>query len=225
MIFRILCCPDENSQPKGQVAQLLQSVCENQMDRFAILQSGPQEGKPSGVVPTVYSEYAAYYYPWLNVVDPTTNITTLIPPGGHIAGIYARSDQNENVAKDPANEQIVGIDSLQLPIDNGTQGILNPHRRKLSSILQRTGKPGLGRAHHLARPGLEIYQRAEAFHLRGKVDPARHAVGGFRAERHAHVGARHPQRQRFSDRIVDAGYAAGRNQRAGLFRTLRSAPP
>ncbi len=122
----LLCCPDENSQPKGQVAQLLQSVCENQMDRFAILQSGPQEGKPSGVVPTVYSEYAAYYYPWLNVVDPTTNITTLIPPGGHIAGIYARSDQNENVAKDPANEQIVGIDSLQLPIDNGTQGILNP---------------------------------------------------------------------------------------------------
>lgn len=122
----ILCCPDENSQPKGQIAQLLQSQCENQMDRFAILQSGPNEGKPSGVVPTVVSKYTAYYYPWLNVVDPTTDITTLIPAGGHIAGIYARSDQNENVAKDPANEQIIGIASIQLPIDNGTQGILNP---------------------------------------------------------------------------------------------------
>jgi phage tail sheath protein FI len=122
----ILCCPDENSQPKGSIAGQLQSTCMNLMDRFAILQSGPTEGKPSGVVPTVNSSYTAYYYPWVNVVDPTTDVITLIPPGGHIAGIYARSDQNENVAKDPANEQIVGIDSIQLPIDNGTQGILNP---------------------------------------------------------------------------------------------------
>lgn len=122
----ILCCPDENSQPKGQIAQLLQAQCENQMDRFAILQSGTNEGKPSGVTPTAISKYTAYYYPWLNVVDPTTNVVTLIPPGGHIAGIYARSDQEENVAKDPANEQILGIDSIQIPIDNGTQGILNP---------------------------------------------------------------------------------------------------
>lgn len=122
----ILCCPDENSQPKKSVAGLLQSVCETLKDRFAILQSGSAEGKPSGVVPTVNSKYAAYYYPWLNVVDPTTNVITLIPPGGHIAGIYARSDTNRNVAKDPANEQIVGINSLQLPIDNQTQAVLNP---------------------------------------------------------------------------------------------------
>jgi phage tail sheath protein FI len=122
----ILCCPDENSQARGAIAQLLQSQCETLKDRFAILQSEANEGKPSGVNPTVNSNYTAYYYPWLNVIDPTTNAVTLIPPGGHIAGIYARSDQNENVAKDPANEQIIGIDSIQLPIDNGTQGILNP---------------------------------------------------------------------------------------------------
>lgn len=124
----ILCCPDENSQPKGQIAQLLEAQCSNQMDRFAILQSSSAEGRPSGVVPTVNSKrgYAAYYYPWLRVIDPTTNVPTLIPPGGHLAGIYARSDQQENVAKDPANEPIVGIDSLQFPIDNNTQGILNP---------------------------------------------------------------------------------------------------
>ena len=122
----LLCCPDENSQPKGSVAAVLESTCTTMMDRFAILQSEVNEVKPSGVTPTVNSSYTAYYYPWLNVVNPTTNVITLIPPGGHIAGIYARSDQNENVAKDPANEQIMGIDSIQLPIDNPTQGILNP---------------------------------------------------------------------------------------------------
>jgi phage tail sheath protein FI len=124
----ILCCPDESSQPKGQVAQQLAAQCENLKDRAAILQSGPQEGKPSGVTPSYNSKrgYAAFYYPWLNVVDPKTNVTTLIPPGGHIAGIYARSDTIRNVAKDPANEPILGISSLQLPIDNQTQAILNP---------------------------------------------------------------------------------------------------
>jgi uncharacterized protein len=122
----LLCCPDENSQPATQVAAQLQSVCETMKDRFAILQCAANAGVPSNVQPTVISEYAAFYYPWLNVINPTTNITTLIPPGGHIAGIYARSDNNENVAKDPANEQILGIDSLQLPIDNQTQAILNP---------------------------------------------------------------------------------------------------
>lgn len=122
----LLCCPDENSQPAGQIAGNLQAICENLKDRFAILQSAAEAGKPSGVVPSVNSKYTAFYYPWLNVVNPTSNVTTLIPPGGHIAGIYARSDTNENVAKDPANEQIRGIDSLQLPIDNETQAVLNP---------------------------------------------------------------------------------------------------
>jgi Bacteriophage tail sheath protein len=125
----ILCCPDENSiQPRGTIAQQLQAQCELLKDRFAILQSGLAEGKPSGVTPSAISTtgYTAYYYPWINVVDPNTDLITPIPPGGHIAGIYARSDQEENVAKDPANEEIVGIDSIQIPIDNGTQGILNP---------------------------------------------------------------------------------------------------
>jgi len=125
----LLCCPDESTittLPRGTIAGQLQIVCENLKDRFAITQSLVNEPTASNVTPTTVSEYVAFYYPWLNVVDPTTNITTLIPPGGHIAGIYARSDTNENVAKDPANEQILGITSLQLPINNQLQAQLNP---------------------------------------------------------------------------------------------------
>jgi phage tail sheath protein FI len=53
-------------------------------------------------------------------------VPALVPPGGHIAGIYARSDNAKNVSKAPANEAIMGIDSLQVLIDDETQDILNP---------------------------------------------------------------------------------------------------
>jgi hypothetical protein len=126
----LLCCPDEHNSGAGDIAGFMYASCLNLKDRFAILQSAPNAGKPQSVVPpqTAISKegYAAFYYPWLNVLNPQNNVPVLIPPGGHIAGIYARSDNEENVAKDPANEAILGIDSLQLPINNQLQAQLNP---------------------------------------------------------------------------------------------------
>ena len=126
----LLCSPDEYYPGVTGIATgQLQATCENMKDRFAILQSAPPTARgPSlqNVQPSVNSNYTAFYYPWLNIIDPTNNVTTLIPSGGHIAGIYARSDNDENVAKDPANEAILGIDSLQLPINNELQAQLNP---------------------------------------------------------------------------------------------------
>jgi uncharacterized protein len=132
----LLCCPDEGaialppgSPPnKSPVADELLAQCEDKKDRFAILQARQNAGVPATVLPSVASKrgYAAFYYPWLRILDPKTNAALLVPPGGHIAGIYARSDNNRNVAKDPANEQILAIDSLQVPIDNQLQATLNP---------------------------------------------------------------------------------------------------
>ena len=129
----IYCCPDEHyldSTAAGDIAAAIVASCENSKDRFAILQSAANAGVPAKVSPglTAISQrgYSAFYYPWVNFANPTTGIETLIAPGGHIAGIYARSDANYSVAKDPANEQIQGIDSLQLMINNATQGQLNP---------------------------------------------------------------------------------------------------
>src|SRR5262249_39834274 len=74
--------------------------------------------------------YAALYYPWLLINDPTSltgNATILVPPSGHIAGIYARSDEQRGVHKAPANELIklaVGLEDHHL-IDDTTQGELN----------------------------------------------------------------------------------------------------
>jgi phage tail sheath protein FI len=120
----LLCCPDESALGRGVIADKLRIQCENMKDRFAILQAAVAEPRPVG--PTVVSKYAAFYYPWLNIIDPNTGAKILIPPGGHVAGIYARSDTERGVHKDPANEVIVGIDSLQLQISNQDQTQLNP---------------------------------------------------------------------------------------------------
>jgi uncharacterized protein len=122
----ILCCPDEFYLGGNTIAGVLTGQCENLKDRFAILQASVAAGKPEVNNPSINSKYAAYYYPWLKITNPQTNVPLLVPPGGHMAGIYARSDTNVGVQKDPANELINGITQLQLPINDGQQSILNP---------------------------------------------------------------------------------------------------
>lgn len=43
------------------------------------------------------------YYPWIKTYEGR-----LVPPCGHVAGIYARSDRRAGVWKAPANEEVVG---------------------------------------------------------------------------------------------------------------------
>lgn len=124
----ILNCPDEFYLGGNNftIAGLLVDQCEKLKDRFAILQAPLAAGIPENNNPSVNSKYAAYYYPWLKVINPLTSVPLLIPPGGHIAGIYARSDTNVGVHKDPANEVINNISELQLQTNDQTQAILNP---------------------------------------------------------------------------------------------------
>ena len=120
----LLCCPDEH-MVHGTTAQLI-AQCENLKDRFAILQAKLSAGSPENNDTPADSKYAAFYYPWVRVTNPLTGASLLVPPGGHITGIYARSDTNRGVHKDPANEVIRGIDELQLRTNNQQQAILNP---------------------------------------------------------------------------------------------------
>lgn len=49
-----------------------------------------------------FSRFAALYWPWVKVADPLSNGRNLtMPPLGHIAGIYARTDTARNVGKAP----------------------------------------------------------------------------------------------------------------------------
>ncbi|MFF4391793.1 phage tail sheath family protein [Streptomyces sp. NPDC001552] len=72
------------------------------------------------------SKYAALYYPWIKVFDPAGGQTRLIPPSGHVAGIWARNDFERGVHKAPANEVVRGAVDLELQITRGEQDLLNP---------------------------------------------------------------------------------------------------
>ena len=45
-----------------------------------------------------------FYYPWIYISDLQSGAKALVPPGGHVLGIYARTDIERGVFKAPANE-------------------------------------------------------------------------------------------------------------------------
>lgn len=108
------------------LSNALTTHCETTRDRFAILQSRREAGGIEQLRPPGDSKYAAFYYPWVKVVEPSSGVVKEIPPGGHIAGIYARTDVERGVHKAPANAVVRGILGIQFPISMGEQDILNP---------------------------------------------------------------------------------------------------
>ncbi|HYT16555.1 MAG TPA: phage tail sheath subtilisin-like domain-containing protein [Burkholderiales bacterium] len=117
--------------------------CENVANRFAIL-DGPASSTdlteltaipaatPPGVAPK-NTNFAAWYFPWIKVFDPSTKLltpsgdgTVAVPPSGHLAGIYARVDNERGVHKAPANEAIRGALDVTQPLAKADQDGLNP---------------------------------------------------------------------------------------------------
>jgi uncharacterized protein len=70
----------------------------------------------------------ALYFPWLRVPPLPRHGTAgfvPVPPSGHVAGIYARSDRRVGVFKAPANEELEGVGDLEVDLDDGDLAILN----------------------------------------------------------------------------------------------------
>jgi phage tail sheath protein FI len=115
----------------GTVESALILHCEQLKDRFAILD--PQDNLDIEGIQTFResfdTRYAALYYPWLVVNDPSTNQFVEAPPSGHLAGIYARVDTDRGVHKAPANVVIRGIrltDGIAQDVTKRHQDLLNP---------------------------------------------------------------------------------------------------
>lgn len=114
------------------VQTMLIAHCEQMGDRVAILDSppnmNPQEIKKWRMDTAGFdTSYAALYYPWIEIMDAATNKPTLIPPSGHMAGVWARSDSERGVHKAPANEVIRGVTNLGYHTTKGEQDTLNPN--------------------------------------------------------------------------------------------------
>jgi phage tail sheath protein FI len=104
--------------------------CENAGDRMAILDAPPnllpQEVLEWRMNTAGYdSKFATLYYPWLEVQDPLTNQPILVPPSGHVAGVWCRTDSTRGVHKAPANEVAMGVNGLAFQVTQAEQGGLN----------------------------------------------------------------------------------------------------
>jgi phage tail sheath protein FI len=143
----LVCVPAQfDATTQQAVHKAVVEHCRMMADRFAILDAAqgspianPAQGSmatnpPSPPVITQVvaaasdTGYAAFYYPWISISNPndtTGRSTLLVPPSGHIAGIYARSDSQRGVHKAPANEFINGALDLELPLNDTDQGLLN----------------------------------------------------------------------------------------------------
>ena len=130
--------------------------CETCEDRFAILdcpadvESGETKGELDvkllsyetiGNVLPQRSKNAAFYFPYIEVIDPAKEMQdedparqvpfkyrgrVYVPPSGHLAGIYARTDEQRGVHKAPANAAILGALDLKYYVGRPKQELLNP---------------------------------------------------------------------------------------------------
>ncbi|MHC5058870.1 MAG: phage tail sheath family protein, partial [Planctomycetota bacterium] len=66
------------------------------------------------------------YFPRIKALDPLTSRVKVIPPSGHIAGVFARSDAERGVHKAPSNEIVRGAVGLEYEVTDGEQEVLNP---------------------------------------------------------------------------------------------------
>ncbi|NIM13513.1 MAG: phage tail sheath family protein [Candidatus Aminicenantes bacterium] len=121
------------------VQEKILAHCEGMQDRFAILDGQRLEGESGGYTADAirgggdggtalrYSidGYGALYFPWIQVFDPASGTNIFVPPSGHLAGIYARSDGERGVHKAPANEVIRGAVDLEHHLNKDDQGVLN----------------------------------------------------------------------------------------------------
>lgn len=73
------------------------------------------------------SSYAALYYPWLEISDPLTGKSKLVPPTGAVAGCIARSDDKAEVWYAPAGidrGRIFNVLSLAYKTSRGERDVL-----------------------------------------------------------------------------------------------------
>jgi uncharacterized protein len=103
--------------------------CFNSKTRFGILDASKDDDwrtpPPADDLPSK-SDYAALYFPWIQVFDPGSKALVFVPPSGHLAGVYARVDTQRGVHKAPANEAVFGAVGLQFPVSQRKQDGLNP---------------------------------------------------------------------------------------------------
>ncbi|MEZ4235546.1 MAG: phage tail sheath subtilisin-like domain-containing protein [Myxococcota bacterium] len=119
----------------GIRAALITHVERRGLDRVALLESarGATVSDVRDARASVDSKYAAMYFPWIVVSNPLATAANasepkelLVPPSGAVAGLFARSDNDNGVWKSPANEVVQGALRFERAVSFGESEVLNP---------------------------------------------------------------------------------------------------
>lgn len=107
--------------------------CQTLQDRFGILDSRLVT-HPNNFNPDITQQranldsdngYAALYFPWIKIASPFDSTQILVPPSGHVMGVFANNDNTRGVFKAPANEPITMALDVELQLADADQGLLN----------------------------------------------------------------------------------------------------
>ena len=127
----LVCTPDlvKDKDAAFESQQLVVNHCETLGDRFAILDSrlGDHRAQVWEQWSEIDGKNGAIYYPWVRVPGFDGGFD-LVPPCGHVAGVYARTDRLRGVHKAPANELLAGVVGLERNLTNLDQDYFNPRR-------------------------------------------------------------------------------------------------
>jgi phage tail sheath protein FI len=128
----MVCVPDLmtlEEDARNDLQGKLVDHCELAGDRMAILDApaelGPQDVLEWRDARGFTSKFSTLYYPWVEVMDPIDNQPILVPPCGHVAGVWARTDATRGVHKAPANEVVLGANGLSFQVTSAEQEAMN----------------------------------------------------------------------------------------------------
>ncbi len=121
----LLAAPDEHDFGSDLSDEII-GQCERLSDRFAILSVAAGQREVGTIVNDRPTMFGAIYWPWIHVASPDGRDRILVPPVGHVAGVYARTDAEAGVHQAPANAPLVGALDLELEVTRGMQDTLNP---------------------------------------------------------------------------------------------------
>lgn len=89
------------------------------------------------------TSYAALYYPHIKIKDPVSNVNQDIPVGGHVAGVYARTDTIRNVGEAPAGTEKGVLNwstGLEVELTDTQVGIIYPEKINPLVAWESTGR-------------------------------------------------------------------------------------
>ncbi len=128
----LVCSPDIVRCEREKVFEFQKVIlnhCNRVGDKFAIIDPIPgssidqMEEQQEKLIKKSGPNNGALYYPFIMDLN---NPDKFVPPCGHIAGVFSRTDLHKGVHKAPANELLEGVHDIETIITNEEQDRLNP---------------------------------------------------------------------------------------------------